>query len=310
MQKLTVIIATRNRCESLKDTLNSLLTQDYNDSFDYEVLVIDNNSNDKTREVVESYFPLFNGKLRYLFESKQGKSYALNTGIKESAGDILVFTDDDVIADKKWLLNLTLCFKEYNCDAVGGRVLPLYRQKTPGWIKKNIDLLDGPIPAHDYGERSKPYAIETMVPFIGANMAITKDCFIKNGLFDTGLGPGTPRMGDDTELFKRLKNKAIYYCGESFVWHKIDENRTNLKYIAGWFIKSGRCGVPRKYQQRKDLVYYFRIPRYLFKETAKYFLFLIINIFNKREFLKLFRKIFMNIGAALEFRDQLGKLSK
>lgn len=81
---ISIIISTYNRCESLKDTLDSLLNQEIDGSFDYEVIITDNNSKDKTKEVVESCKEKFNGRLRYLFEPQQGKSYALNRAIKES----------------------------------------------------------------------------------------------------------------------------------------------------------------------------------------------------------------------------------
>jgi len=80
---ISVIICTYNRCESLKDTLDSLLAQECDGTFNWEVIVVDNNSKDRTKEVVESYMHKFGGKLRYLFEPRQGKSHALNKEIKK-----------------------------------------------------------------------------------------------------------------------------------------------------------------------------------------------------------------------------------
>lgn len=93
----------------------------------------------------------------YFFEEKDGKSHVLNRGITVSGGDTIAFLDDDVIVDKNWLTNIWKCFKQYNCDAVGGRILPLYPKKTPRWAIENKDLLSGPIVRHDYGEETKIY---------------------------------------------------------------------------------------------------------------------------------------------------------
>lgn len=301
---ISVIIATYNRCESLKDTLESLLSQDCDGSFDYEVIVVDNNSEDKTKELVESYKPKFNGKLRYLFEPKQGVSYAKNKGIEEAKGEIIAFTDDDVVVDRRWLLNICRCFQDYNCDAMGGRVLPLYPPSTSKWIKENRNLLQGPIVAHDYGKTMRIYDTKNMVPAIGANMAFKKECFNDCGLFRTDIGAGRGTVGDDTEFIRRLerKNKRIYYCGKALVWHKVENERMRLEYIAKWYIMSGRYYV-RKTGKIKGLVYYFGIPRYIFRQLFRDTSLLFLNIFNKRKFLQYFFRIFVNFGQCLEYRE-------
>src|SRR3990167_2999593 len=92
---LSVIIATYNRCENLKEALRTLYQQENDGTFDYEIIVIDNNSKDQTREVVESFIAKEGLKVRYIFEPIQGKVYALNTGITHAKGEIVAFTDDD-----------------------------------------------------------------------------------------------------------------------------------------------------------------------------------------------------------------------
>lgn len=127
---ISVIICTYNRHESLKDTLNSLITQERDGSFDYEVIVVDNNSNDETKRIVNAYELQANDKLKYLFEPKQGKSYALNRGILESRGEAIAFTDDDAVADRNWVREIWLTFKMFNCDGVGESKTNLFRSKT------------------------------------------------------------------------------------------------------------------------------------------------------------------------------------
>ena len=105
--KTTVIVCTYNRCESLANTLDSLAKSIVPASTEWEVLIVDNNSSDRTRQVVEDFSRRFPGRFRYTFEPCQGKSFALNRGIRETQADVLAFTDDDVIAEPTWLWNLT-----------------------------------------------------------------------------------------------------------------------------------------------------------------------------------------------------------
>lgn len=104
---ITVILCTYNRCESLAKALESAAALRLPESVEWEVLVVDNNSTDQTREVVEAFCRRHTGRFRYLFERQQGKSYALNAGIREAGGNVLAFTDEDVTVEPPWLKNLT-----------------------------------------------------------------------------------------------------------------------------------------------------------------------------------------------------------
>jgi glycosyltransferase involved in cell wall biosynthesis len=303
---ISAIISTYNRCESLRDTLDSLSLQELNDSFNYEVIVVDNNSKDRTKETVSNYIPKFSGRLRYLFEPRQGRSYALNTGIKEAKGEIIAFTDDDVIVDKKWALNLYLCLYGCGCDAVGGRILPLYPDNTPRWIRENKNILYGPIPLHDYGEDTKIYDTKDkrMLPFIGANQAFKKECLSEMGLFREDLGVGRGAMGEDTEFFRRLEknNKRLYYCGQALVWHKVEKSRMSLKYIAQWCIQSGRYYAAKDINTARDnAILYFGIPRYLFRKIIGDIT-SFVRVSNIRSLLISWMTFFTHIGIILEHR--------
>lgn len=105
--RITVVLCTYNRCQSLLKALESLAASELPEAVEWEVLVVDNNSSDRTREVVEEFCRHNLTHFRYQFEPQQGKSFALNTGIREARGGIIAFVDDDVIADKAWLQNLT-----------------------------------------------------------------------------------------------------------------------------------------------------------------------------------------------------------
>ena len=110
--KITVILCTYNRCTILAKALNSVAASRLPESIEWEVLVVDNNSSDRTREVVEDYCRRFPGRFRYLFEPQQGLSYARNAGIREGRGYVLAFMDDDVTVEPEWLQNLTACLQD------------------------------------------------------------------------------------------------------------------------------------------------------------------------------------------------------
>src|SRR5580704_8772607 len=105
--KITAILCTYNRSQSLARALDSLAVSIVSETIQWEVLVVDNNSSDQTETVVKSFCRRYPGRFRYLFEPQQGKSYALNAGIRDAGGDILAFLDDDVEVEPVWLQNLT-----------------------------------------------------------------------------------------------------------------------------------------------------------------------------------------------------------
>ncbi len=115
---ISVVIATRNRAESLKDTLASLTGQSRQAD---EVIVVDNGSSDHTREVVTSFRDMSN--ISYVYEAVKGIPHARNTGIQEAKGDIVVFIDDDCVAEEDWLKNLEIPFiRDPNIGVVGGEI--------------------------------------------------------------------------------------------------------------------------------------------------------------------------------------------
>src|SRR5215471_7732195 len=102
---ITVILCTYNRCKSLAKALASTAALKLPDSIEWEVLVVDNNSRDQTCEVVREFITRYPGRFRYFFEPQPGKSYALNSGIREARGTVLAFIDDDVTVEPSWLTN-------------------------------------------------------------------------------------------------------------------------------------------------------------------------------------------------------------
>jgi len=261
---ISVIICTYNRCESLKDTLDSLLNQECNGVFDYEVMVVDNNSSDLTKDIVQSFMEEFNKKLKYFFEPNQGLCYARNRGIKEARGNIIAFTDDDVIVDRKWIENIYASFQESTLGALGGKILPRWLAVPPSWLTKkfyeNLALLD-------YGDNSFQI-INGKFQFYGANFALRKTIFDEVGYFNPNLDRrGTCLLsGGDTELFYRIlkAGKKIYYKPNCIVYHKIGPDRLQKAYFRKWYFFSGQTYSCHMKRSKRSIL---NIPLWFLKDS-------------------------------------------
>jgi len=306
---VSIIICTHSRASVLPETLKSLLGQQLDGSFECEFLVVDNSPTGQMKAVLEPLYGSFGGRLRYLQEPVQGKSRALNLGINNARGEMIAFTDDDVIADPQWLLTLIRCLRERGCDGVGGRVLPVFPPETPQWIKDNPVKIAGGVVIYDYGDEEFRYDL-TRYPFIGANYVFQRNVFATCGFFRTDLGPGTPIMGEDTEFIERLveKGKVLYYCGKAVIRHPVDLSRIGLRTMAVWHTRLGRFAALREIEKKAKIsVYYFGIPRYLWKGIIIDGITGVCSVFDRIRFLDAWRAFFRKVGMIQEYRARLNK---
>jgi glycosyltransferase involved in cell wall biosynthesis len=298
----SVIICTYNRCESLRLVLDSLLSQ-VDDYLIYEVIVSDNNSFDRTKEVLLEYAPKFAGRLKYICERYKGKSSAANSAIRIAKGNIICLTDDDVVLDHHWVSKIVQCFDRHNCDCVGGRVLPIFPEGTAQWIKDHASKLSGSVVIYDKGEKTFEFKGETF-PFIGANIALKRTVFKDVGYFRPDLGGGTGTVGEDTEFVDRLliRGKTLYYCGEALIWHPFDPKRLTLKHMALWNISLGKYNTRMQTERGTRLFYYFGIPRYLIRGVIEDFVRLISFFWLKPAFFIAWRDLFCKLGMIQEYQ--------
>lgn len=252
---VTVILCTYNRCGDLAGALESIAESEIPDSVGWEILVVDNNSSDQTRNVVQNFCERYPGRFRYLFEPTQGKSYALNTGIKNARGHLLAFTDDDVTVETTWLQNLTSALRDGAWMGVSGRTLPAGKFAPPAWLPRTFY---GMIFAYfDAGDRR----IELNQPPYGANMAFRKEAFEKYGGFRVDLGPtpGSEIRNEDTELGRRLLSagERLGYEPSAVVYHPVPQGRTTKQYFLSWWFDFGRAII----KERGDRADVWGIPR-------------------------------------------------
>lgn len=240
---ITVVLCTYNRCQSLAKALESVAGSALPDSIRWEVLVVDNNSRDKTREVVEDFSRRHPGRFRYLFEPHPGKSYALNSGILAAAGDVLAFIDDDVIVDPHWLQKLSMPLNDGEWAGSGGRILPQQAVSPPRWLPIGEAYATAPLVMFDLG----PDAGQLTVPPFGTNMAFQKRLFDKYGGFRTDLGPqpGSEIRSEDTEFGSRLlaAGERLRYEPSAIVYHVVPEHRLQKRYFLTWWFDKARGDI-------------------------------------------------------------------
>ncbi|HEX3625632.1 MAG TPA: glycosyltransferase family 2 protein [Verrucomicrobiae bacterium] len=212
---ISIIICTRNRASSLRQTLAALRKVRILAGHRAEVIVVDNGSTDDTACVAQTA-GLKNMEAVYLFEPRKGKSNALNSGLAVARGETLVFTDDDVVPSEDWIEQILLCFDKTRCDALVGKITLAPHLERP-WIK---DLEKDYLAITDF-ESGRA------IHWIGANGAFQRRCMQRVRQFDPELGPGALGLAEDTLFGFQLVEAGfrIEYAAGAGVVHQPDKSR-------------------------------------------------------------------------------------
>lgn len=242
---VTVAICTWNRAALLDRTLAKLRELRVPDGISWELLVVNNNCTDDTDAVVMKYADML--PLRLLRESKQGLSNARNCAIAHTHGDLLVWTDDDVLVEPSWLEEYLNAAKAYpEAGFFGGTVEPWFAAEPPRWVQRNLDLLQGPFAIRQLGPEVRPFS-ENELPF-GANMAF-RTALIRQHQFDPTLGRiGTGMLsGEETELVTCLRKQGHpgIWVGTARVQHYVAAERMTANYVWKFFHGLGRTNYLR-----------------------------------------------------------------
>ena len=159
-------MSTYNRGDLLGDAVRSILAQRPDTTPPFELIVVDNNSTDHTRSVVEQCAAA-DARVRYVFEPQQGSSPGRNAGISAARASIVAFTDDDVRVEPDWIAAIARAFDECpTADVVGGRVLPIWPSPPPAWLTRDHWM---PLALVDYGDR--PLVVDRANPIRLASAA-------------------------------------------------------------------------------------------------------------------------------------------
>ena len=229
---LSVIICTYNRDKYIYNVLKSLadntLSQDR-----YEIVLVDNNCTDNTRSECDRFvldFP--NVHFRYFVETNQGLSYARNRGIRESAGDILVYVDDDALVNEEYLQTYADFFERHpEIDAAGGPIIPKYETEEPDWMSHFTKTL---ITGYKFlGNKEKEFPKNDYPG--GGNAAYRASVFEKVGLFNVELGrKGDSLVGaEEKDIFDKMTTLGMrfYYLPTAILYHLIPEKKLSKDYF-------------------------------------------------------------------------------
>jgi glycosyltransferase involved in cell wall biosynthesis len=238
---VTLLVCTYNRRDDLREMLETAVRQETDGSFTYEVLVVDNNSTDDTRAVVEAFVAAGHAKVRYLFERRQGKAFALNTGLAAARGWIYTIADDDFVLPPDWVGKIVRGFREHpDVSFVSGKVLPRWQGRVPAWA--GVPEHWSAIALADYGDQ--PF-------YADANRQVCLlACSFKRadvdavGGYRADLGVSSDLIGgvEDLEILQRLWNagrRGVYLPHISFE-HKVPDERVTKEYHRRWHAGHGR----------------------------------------------------------------------
>ncbi|MBI4003272.1 MAG: glycosyltransferase family 2 protein [Nitrospira defluvii] len=265
---LTVMISTLNRASILARTLEAYCGLQRPEG-GWELIIIDNGSQDHTRQVIESFrdqLPIVS-----LHESQPGKNVALNHGLCHVKGHLVVFTDDDVFPRTDWLVQYErLAWDHREYDLFGGVTLPRWEVPPPDWILDWVPLgptftlspptlTDGPsVPANTFG----------------TNYAVRAHLFQAGCRFDVQIGPcGTNyAMGSETQLIQTLYRNGhrIWHSSDLVVEHWVEADKLNREWILKRAQRFGR-GQYRLEAEGQATTHptWGGVPRYLFRQIPE-----------------------------------------
>jgi glycosyltransferase involved in cell wall biosynthesis len=241
MLRVSFIICTFNRADILPRCLNAACRQTLPAS-DYEVIVVDNASNDHTRAIVERVAACTpKPVVRYLHEIARGLSYARNAGARAARAPIVTYIDDDAIAAPGLLSEIVSAFSPPDAGAVGGRIDLKLPEELPRWYSA---FFDGYYSKLDLGFTETTKVTEVWQYPYGANMSFSRAALEQIGFFNTAMGRigRDSSGGEDIDAICRVARLgyAIYHNPNAMVEHIIMPSRIHWRHIASTARAAGR----------------------------------------------------------------------
>lgn len=231
----------------------------------WQVIAVDNGSTDSTRSILDSFTDRL--PLVVLTEGKKGKNNALNKAIDYVEGDLVVFTDDDVVPAQDWLIRFLACAdRNANFDIFGGQILPRWPYTPPQWLFDELPL--GMLFAITDPQLN---AGEIDVGNVwGPNMAIRKSVFDLGVRYSTDVGPDgsqTYMMGSEGDFTRRLGSMGMkaWFCKEAIVEHLIRPNQISKEWVLNRFFRHGRSSYKFDHRPDAQIPRVFGIERWLYR---------------------------------------------
>lgn len=225
----SIAICTHNRASDLREALQSLARQKF--PAPYEVIVVDNRSADRTKQVTLEAQAQMQVPVRYVYEERLGLSVARNRAIREAEGEYILFLDDDAAASADWIGEIVRLFeRDADVGCVGGKIEPAWEGGAPAWLPAENRTLYSIL---DYASEIKEMHAPD-IPF-GANMAFRASLFEHIAAFREDLGRVGSNLlsNEESELIARVRGQGwkVVYTPHASVLHKIPRNRISRKWL-------------------------------------------------------------------------------
>lgn len=299
----SVVIPTYNGAQRLPKLLESLRSQGQTEGLSWEVIVVDNNSQDETVKVVESYQENWrnDANLRYIPESRQGAAFARQKGIETAQGDWVGFIDDDNYIAKDWIYQAIQFAQLYpQAGAFGGRVHVDFETPPPD----NFNSIAGFFSARDRGDTPNQYQPELLSLPTASAMVVRRqiwlESFEKPSFFSGRVGKSMV-TGDDWEPLMWIYKKGweIWYNPQMHAYHKVPAWRLEKDYLRS--LIHGAC------------LSFFPLKTILAKPTETPYLFLRTVLGNSyraaSHFLKYRQQLETDLVAACELQIYLSRIA-
>lgn len=236
---ISIVLCTRNRAELLAEAIASVARQDFSYA-DYEIIVVDNGSTDRTAEVVRQFN--HGPNVRYLREESIGLCIARNSGWRAAVGRYVVFFDDDAIAEPGWLSAIMDAFERSprTIAVIGGPVRPIWEEHRPVWL---ADQVACSLTIVDWGQSEKIIPDVRREWLVGANMVVPKAVLSEIG----GFHPWLDRVGNnllssgDVFLQKEIMRRGYQclYVPAMSISHRVPASRLNQRWFERRFFWQG-----------------------------------------------------------------------
>ena len=261
---LSVILSTRNQAALLEATLAHLALQQVG-ALRWELIVIDNGSTDRTPEVLRASAARL--PLVALQEPVRGKNRAMNRALSVARGELLLFTDDDVVPDAHWIAQMQRAATAWPEHIIfGGQILLAHPANAPAWIRHVVGF---DIQLGRYSFLCPEGPIQALP--VGPNYAVRARA-LRSRRFDESIGPGTGRhyaMGSETALLQRIVRETSsppLYVPTAVVQHVVRPHQLTARYLCGRMFRAGR-GTTRM-RTRRAFRPLLGAPRHLWREAA------------------------------------------
>jgi glycosyltransferase involved in cell wall biosynthesis len=243
---VTVAVCTRDRPEQLEAFLQSACSLALPPELQWELVVVDNGSDDASAAVAERFASLL--PLRRVREPAAGISNARNCAVRAARGDYICWADDDTILDRDWLSAYLAAFRRHPDAAVfGGRILPRLKGPTPRWVRNSLqcEQLGCMFGRRDVRDAGAIAANRDDAPW-GSNFAV-RTLDQRQFEFDPALGysPEHNRTGEESDLVYRLVAAGAvgWWVPDSVVHHVIPAHRQTWSYLYSYFIRAGETSA-------------------------------------------------------------------